>query len=137
KRGGRHVDDCLFPTKVQRIYRETVTVFNAGTPTLAGGGLRAIVEAVCNEQRVAGKNLQEKIDQLVAKGLLARAQADWLHEERYIGNAALHEIEPPDEQHLESGLEIIEGLLNTIYILPKQAEKLKNARTSKTKHPTP
>ena len=117
-----------FPKAVGRIYSETIIAFNAGALTLAGGGLRTIVEAICIDRKVSGHNLQEKIDDLVTKGLLAKPQADLLHEERYIGNAALHEILPPAKQEIEDGLVIVEGLMNTIYVLPLRAERLKKKR---------
>jgi hypothetical protein len=117
-----------FPKPVGRIYSETILAFNAGALTLAGGGLRAIVEAICIDRKVSGPNLQKKIDDLVTKGLLAKPQADLLHEERYIGNAALHEISPPAKQEIEDGLAIVEGLMNTIYVLPLRAERLRKKR---------
>jgi hypothetical protein len=62
------------------------------------------VEAICIDRKVSGQDLQKKIDDLVSKGLLEKPQADLLHEERYIGNAALHEILPPAKQEIEDGL---------------------------------
>lgn len=121
------------PKSVKHIYSETITAFNAGALTLAGGGLRAIVEAICINQKVSGRNLQNKIDDLVAKGLLAKPQAELLHEERYIGNAALHEILPPTKQEIEDGLVIVEGLMNTIYILPLRAQRLREKRQKRNK----
>lgn len=122
-----------FPKQVGRIYSETIIAFNAGALILAGGGLRAIVEAICIDRKVSGRNLQEKIDDLVTKGLLAKIQADLLHEERYIGNAALHEILPPAKQEIEDGLVIVEGLMNTIYVLPLRAQRLRQKREAQEK----
>ncbi len=121
------------PESMGHIYSETIIASNAGALTLAGGGLRAIVEAICIDRKVSGQDLQKKIDDLVAKGLLAKPQADLLHEERYIGNAALHEILPPAKQEIEDGLVIVEGLMNTIYILPLRAERLHEKRQKRTK----
>jgi hypothetical protein len=121
------------PRSVGQIYAETVTAFNAGALTLAGGGLRAIVEAICINQMVKGGNLQEKIDDLVAKELLAKPQAELLHEERYIGNASLHEISPPTRQEIEDGLSIVEGLMNAIYTLPVRAKRLREKREARNK----
>ena len=56
------------------------------------------------------------------------SQAALLHEERYLGNAALHELETPSKQAIEDGLGIVEGLMNTIYILPHKAERLRSRR---------
>lgn len=121
------------PDSVKHIYLETITAFNAGALTLAGGGLRAIVEAICINQKVSGQNLQKKIDNLVAKELLAKPQAELLHEERYIGNVALHELLPPAKQEIEDGLVIVEGLINTIYILPLRAKRLREKRQKRNK----
>ena len=110
------------------MYMETIKCFNAGAFTLAGGGLRAIVEAICQDRQVTGKDLATKIEALVKQGYLVQAQADLLHEERYIGNFALHEMKTPTKEDLEDGLKIIEGLMNTIYVLPLHAARLKDKR---------
>src|SRR5262249_54930319 len=53
---------------VQKIYGETIRAMNAGAAVLSGGGLRAIVAAICKHQGVAERNLQHKIDSLVQRG---------------------------------------------------------------------
>ena|SRR6266403_1790607 len=77
--------------------------------------------------------LVDKIDELAKRNLLTSAQVELLHEERYIGNAALHELETPSPQDIEDGLGIVEGLINTIYILPSKAKRLKERREAKKK----
>lgn len=128
----RAVDHNHFPDDVAKMYAETILAFNAGANTLTGGGLRATVEAICKDQKVAGGNLKDRIDNLVSKGVLAKAQADFLHEERYIGNDALHEMKTPTDQDIEDGLKIVEGMLNTIYVLPSHAARLKGKRAATT-----
>jgi hypothetical protein len=46
------------PEQVLAIYNETIQARNFGPPVLAGAGLRAIVEALCIDQKVTGRNLQ-------------------------------------------------------------------------------
>ena len=121
----------LIPSSVWKMYKETIDALNANIRTLAGGGLRATVEAICLDKNIRVGNLQNKIDELVKQNLLTQAQADLLHEERYIGNAALHELETPSAQDIEDGLGIVEGLINTIYILPAKATRLKKRREFK------
>jgi Domain of unknown function (DUF4145) len=89
------------------------------------------VEAICKDQKIEGRTLEKKIDKLAEQGLMTKPQADLLHEERFIGNAALHELEPPSEGDLKLGIDIIEGLLGTIYILPGKAKRLRAARERK------
>jgi hypothetical protein len=121
----------LIPGPVWKMYKETIDALNTSIRTLAGGGLRATVEAICLDKNIRTGNLQDKIDELVKQNLLTMAQAELLHEERYIGNAALHELETPSIQDIEDGLGIVEGLINTIYILPSKAKRLKQRREFK------
>jgi len=123
----------LIPVSVWKMYKETIDALNANIRTLAGGGLRATVEAICLDNQITHGNLQNKIDELAKKNLLTKAQAELLHEERYIGNAALHELQTPTLQDIEDGLGIVEGLINTIYILPSKAKRLKKRREFKKK----
>jgi hypothetical protein len=133
KPGGRPaVSELVSIPHVGHIYQETLSAYNAGANILAGGGLRAVVEAICKEQGLKGPNLANKIDQLGEKGLLAKPQAELLHEERFIGNAALHELEPPSDVDLRLGIDIVEGLLRTIYILPAKAKSLREARARRS-----
>lgn len=127
--------DKEIPLSVGKMYMETIDALNAGIRTLAGGGLRATVEAICMHSGIKANNLEKKIDELANQNLLTKAQADLLHEERYIGNAALHEMETPSVQDIEDGLEIVEGLMKTIYILPSKAERLKERREAKKSDP--
>jgi hypothetical protein len=128
----RPEDYELFPDDVAKMYLETIKCLNSGANTLAGGGLRAIVEAICKDKAISKKNLKDKIDELVTQGFLAKNQADLLHEERYLGNSALHEMKTPTKRDLDDGLKIVEGLMNTIYVLPIHAERLKKKRIPKS-----
>lgn len=125
----------LIPDPVWKMYKETIEALNANIRTLAGGGLRAVVEAICLDNKIEEGNLQKKIEELSKQNLLTKAQADLLHEERYLGNAALHELATPSAKDIDDGLGIVEGLINTIYILPSKAKRLKDRREAKGKPP--
>jgi len=125
----------LVPESVWKMYKETVEALNANILTLAGGGLRAVVEAICLDKGITDGNLQKKIEELSKQNLLTNTQADLLHEERYLGNAALHELATPSPYDIQDGLGIVEGLINTIYILPSKAKRLKDRREAKVKAP--
>ncbi|MFP5238633.1 MAG: DUF4145 domain-containing protein [Acidobacteriota bacterium] len=123
---------CI-PKNVTKMHRETVLALNSGIRTLAAGGLRATVEAICLDKKVAAGNLQEKIDALHKGVYLTESQADLLHEERYLGNSALHELETPSYGDLEDALGIVEGMVNAIYVLPLKAQRLRERRETKKK----
>lgn len=130
------LEEAEIPSNVWKMYTETLQAVNTGIRTLAGGGLRATVEAICLDSGITSGSLQQKIDELANKNLLTKSQAELLHEERYLGNAALHEMETPSTNALEDGLGIVEGLINTIYILPDKAKRLRHEREKKDKSPS-
>lgn len=125
--------EMMIPDAVWKMYKETIGALNADVRTLAGGGLRAVVEAICLDKKIEDGTLQKKIEELAKQDLLTRTQAGLLHEERYLGNAALHELATPSAQDIEDGLKIVEGLINTIYILPSSGKRLKHRREAKGK----
>ena len=114
-----------FPHKTKRVYMETLKALSSGMPLLAAIGLRALIESICLEQKTKSRTLAKGIDELAANGLLSQKQAEFLHNHRFMGNVAAHEIEAPKPEHLIAALEIAETLLKTIYILPEIAEQIK------------
>ena len=113
-------DAGALPTKVRLIYLETSNALSSNQPVLAGIGIRAIVETICKDAKSSGKNLFERINVLVELGKLSLDGAATLHKLRVLGNAAAHDVKPHDENQLELGLEVIEHILEALYILPKK-----------------
>ena len=112
------------PPKIALIYNETYAALGNGQPVLAGIGLRALVETVCKDKAAKGRNLEQQIDDLVSTGLLTIEGAEILHSLRVMGNAAAHEVFPHPEDDLTAALEVVEHLLNGVYVLPLVAKKL-------------
>jgi hypothetical protein len=110
------------PENVQSIYKETVQALVSGLPVLAGIGLRALIETVCKEKAAEGKDLNTKIDDLLAKGVLNPGGAEVLHHIRTLGNASAHEVKPHSKRRLVLALEVVEHLLRDVYILPTKAK---------------
>ncbi|MCX5871606.1 MAG: DUF4145 domain-containing protein [Deltaproteobacteria bacterium] len=124
--GREPIDDYdEFPVRTKRVYLEIIKALNNQTPILAAIGLRALIESICLEQKTKSRTLAKGIDELADMGLLSKRQAAFLHNHRFMGNAAAHEIISPKPQHLVAALDIAETLLKTIYILPDMADQLK------------
>ncbi len=115
-------DRHYLPTKVRRIYDETLQALSSQSPVLAGIGLRALLETVCKEKNATGNDLLKKIDSLVAASVLTPASAAILHKIRTLGNSAAHEVKPHSDRQLGLAMNIVEHLLKDVYILPKQAD---------------
>jgi len=117
-------DEYLLPDIVRSIYKETHTALSAGLKILAGVGIRALIEAVCKVEEANGTNLEEKIDDLVVKNILTPKSAVILHETRFLGNRSAHEITAASDTELEIAFDIVENLLQHVYIIPRKAERL-------------
>ena len=118
------------PEKVRTVYLEIHKALAMGAVILGGIGIRAIVEAVCKDRCPTGKNLEKKIDALAQNGYLSKDRADFLHGTRLMGNIAAHEVTPPKTEVLETALDIVDNLLQTVYILPKKRELLPEKKDS-------
>jgi hypothetical protein len=51
--------------------------------------------------------------------------ANVLHEHRYLGNEALHDLRQPSADELGLAIEIIEHTLEALYEIPDKAEQLR------------
>lgn len=112
------------PPNVASLYKETISALSNGSPVLAGIGVRALVEAVCKEREATGRTLEKQIDDLVEQGVLTSAGAGILHILRFMGNDAAHEAKPHKEEELLTALDVVENLLNSVYLIPGKAGSL-------------
>ncbi len=114
---GKELDNLnLVPEKIRGIYQETISAFKARCYILTAGGLRAIIEATCNDLNIEKRNLEEKINALFKNGHLSLNESKRLHLIRFFGNDALHEIEKPSLNSLSILLDITNHLLSNLYI---------------------
>lgn len=138
------------PTTLRRLYGEVVDCFNYDALILCAAGLRAMVEGLCADQgivdgpvtepakggetKVSRKdNLEGKISGLHEKGLLTQASAQTLHEHRYLGNDAVHELARPSQDELKLAIEIIEHTLEQLYEIPQKTLELKRTMAKRKK----
>lgn len=127
------------PPNLRRIYREMMDCFNGDSPTLCAAGLRAIVDGICADQNVLDgpvthpqtevvqrrDNLQGRIAGLAERNLLTRDHADILHQHRFLGNDAVHELAAPAVDNLQAAIQVIEHTLENIYELPITAQRIR------------
>jgi len=138
------------PTKVRRIYGETIECFNNEFFTLCAAGLRAIVEGICAQQGIKDgpvevekrdgtkklirrKDLQGKISGLCEKGILTTQNSEILHEHRFLGNEAVHELSQPSMDELNLAIEIIEHTIDSLYEIPEKAIELQKKKAKRRK----
>jgi hypothetical protein len=114
----------LLPHLINTIYQQTLKALSQNANVLASIGLRATIEAVCNNLKVSGSNLEKRIDTLFKAGYVSNGDKRRLHAIRFLGNDAAHEIKQPERTEILVALEIVEHLLNTVFILESRAKGL-------------
>lgn len=112
------------PALIRKVYRQTLSAYSDTAYVLASIGLRATIEAVCNHLEISGSNLEKRIDQLFKTGHVSNSDKKRLHAIRFLGNDAAHEVKEPRESDLRVALEIVEHLLNSVFILEKKSKSL-------------
>jgi hypothetical protein len=111
------------PAIVRSIYEESLLAIQEGAFTLAGLGLRATIEAICNDKDIKGKNLQIRINAMNRSGLISKSDADRLHAIRFMGNDAAHEIKKAKKKSVLIALKIIEHVILSVYIFDREVNK--------------
>jgi hypothetical protein len=116
--------------KLAFLYNEAITCYNHKAPILCAAGLRALLEGICQDKRIKGKNLKEKVEGLKAllpnKNIIRN-----LHHFRFMGNKAVHELAAPKRNELTVAISVIEDLLNFFYELDYKASQLREMRRNK------
>ncbi|PKP02543.1 MAG: hypothetical protein CVU11_11615 [Bacteroidetes bacterium HGW-Bacteroidetes-6] len=133
------------PIDIKKIYQETIDAYNNQLTLLTSVGIRAILEAICIDKAITegniknskgkiviSKNLDGKISGLSTKGHLTSDNAEILHELRFLGNKAVHELSAPSIEELNIAIGIIELVIDSIYDVKHKAQILAKKRLSKT-----
>lgn len=124
--GRREVDNSHYvPKTVYPIYREAIAAHVSQLPILVGFAVRAISEEVCCDKQIVGVNPEEKIDDLSADGLITQEAAKLLHSLRFMGNHAAHKIIAHTPSEPNTALDIVDILLQNVYVLPRLAKTAK------------
>ncbi len=114
----------FLPPLINKIYKQTLKALGEKAYVLASIGLRATIEAVCTDLGISGNSLEKRIDHLYKGGYVSSGDKKRLHAIRFLGNDAAHEIKEPRGYDIRIALEIVEHLLNTVYILEHRASDL-------------
>lgn len=125
-------DDLYYlPAIVTQIYAEVCDAYITESSILCGIGLRMIIESVCLNKKIAGRNLENKIDKLFELGYISKNDLSLLHKLREIGNISAHQIKSPANSIIDASLEAINHLLRSIYVVSRKTKRLRKSNNSK------
>lgn len=122
------------PENIFRLYKEVILTFNGKMEVLCAAGIRAVIEGICNERNISAPNLEKKIDGLVEEGIFSKQNAGSLHQLRFIGNEAVHQLDRPSEDELKNGIDIIENTLESIYEIIRKGEEIERHKSERKRN---
>lgn len=117
------LSDWEIPPVIRKIYNESISALNNNCDILAAIGFRTTVEAICNEKGLDSGKLVTKINRLREKGVITKADCERLHQARFMGNDSTHEIVAPERSHLLLVLEVINNIINNLYIIDEKCRE--------------
>jgi len=120
----RALEQYLLPKQIKIVYVETIEALKSNCYLLSGVGFRAVIEAICIDKDIPGRNLEIKINNLARSRFITEKEAERLHAVRFMGNDSVHEMAVPQENALYVTLEIIEHLLNNLYIIDRHSKSV-------------
>ena len=109
----------FLPHSIRVVYHETIEALKVKSYILTAVGFRTIIEAICLDNNVSGKNLEQKIKNLSKDRFITENEEKRLHSIRFLGNDSVHEMTVPPKAKLFTVLEIVEHLLKNIYLIDK------------------
>lgn len=115
------------PKHLDKLYNEIISALNSDAPILCAVGIRVLIEGICAEKNIQGRNLATKIDGL--SEFLTPNIINALHGIRFLGNTAAHELTPPPREEILLALNICEDVLNFLYDLDYKAGKMASTQS--------
>lgn len=118
-------DTSKLPDIVRNLYVETLFSLNNQCLQLSAAGFRAIIEAVCKEANVSGKNLETMINNMSKAHIITAKDRDHLHAIRFMGNDSIHSLKKYTESEVVIVAHIVNAIITSLYLIEKEVEELK------------
>jgi hypothetical protein len=124
------------PRKIRHVLIEMYGSLDTNARSLPMMGARTLLDLLILEKVGDVGTFQQKLDKLAADGFIATKQVDVLTAALDAGSAAIHRGHIPSESNVNAVMDIIENLLNAVYVLPHVAKSVKRTTpTRPSKHP--
>jgi hypothetical protein len=113
------------PSEVQELLSEVYSALHANQRSLATMGARALLDMVIVDKVGDVGRFDQKLDALEKSNFVSKGQREILETALEAGNAATHRGHRPSLEALNVVMDIVENVLQQIYVLPFAAEELK------------
>ena len=118
------VQDNIPPT-IQGKYKEALKVRHV-SPSACAILVGRTLEAICTYEKAVGKDLFQRIENLVSSEHIPKTLAEMAHQLRQIRNLGAHDAEDDvTEEDVKIILDFMEAILEYLYIAPAKIEVMK------------
>jgi hypothetical protein len=118
---------------LQFLLREIYAALHSGSTRLAMMGARAVVDLVMLHKIDDIGGFGEKLDKFEAEGLVGRKDRKVLEAALDAGHAAVHRGHCPDAKQVNQVMDIVEHLVQSVYVLGEEAEELRKSVPARPK----
>lgn len=112
---------------VPRLLRQIYSALDAGSYELAAMGIRSVLDMAIDGHDEGKGKFVDKLNRLVTSGHIAAKQVDELNTLFDFGSASIHRGFAPARQHVLEALDVVEPLIQSLYLHPNQTAKLAKA----------
>ncbi len=117
------------PKGIRNAFAEAARCLNVKAYTAAAIMCRKTLEGVCEEHKVAGRTLQERIQALKDTGVIEGRLYQWADELRLVGNEAAHDVSVEvSAQDANDTVDFTRAVLEYVYTFRDQFERFKQRR---------
>lgn len=110
---------------IHDLMKEIYSSLHNDSRRLATMGIRALIEHIMIEKVGDQGSFVKNLDTFAAKGLISLSQKDILGAVLEAGHASIHRSYSPTTEDLHTCMDIAESIVESIYIHPNKASKLK------------
>jgi Domain of unknown function (DUF4145) len=113
------------PIEIRKLLEEIYRSLDAESLRLPMMGARTLVDMTIVEKIGDIGNFKEKLKELEKEGFVSARNREALYIALEVGNAAAHRGHAAAESEVQSVMDIVETMLQAIYVFPELAQNLK------------
>ena len=117
---------------LRELISEIYSALHANNRRLATMGARAMLDMAIVDSVGDVGTFHEKLDALQSKGLIGERQREFVEAALEVGHAAGHRGHCPSAESLNLAMDIVENILQQIYVLPHAAVELKKSTPARS-----
>ncbi len=112
------------PYEIQAVLGEVYVALHGGSRYLAAVGARTVLDLLMLEKIGDVGSFKEKIEKLQKDGYITTAEAQLIEAVIEAGNASAHRGYAPDSRDLNHVMDILEAILDKLYVSEHRQQKL-------------